>query len=63
MTITSTNNGSQKLNAVNMNDHIQAAHRLRSEQAHNLFKNLLTALLPSGSNFKSRYVLSLTRTA
>ena len=63
MTNTYTNSDRQDLRSMNMDDHIQAARRLRSEQAHSLIKNLLAALLPSGSSFKSRYVLSLTRTA
>ncbi|KKJ77290.1 hypothetical protein WH95_09705 [Kiloniella litopenaei] len=51
------------LNAADMSIHFQNARKVRSAEAHKLFGMFLKALVSPVSNWKTRYILALSRTA
>ncbi|WP_417431027.1 hypothetical protein [Kiloniella sp.] len=60
-TIESTNDFD--LTAADMSVHFQNARKMRSAEAHKLFRTLLETLTSPVSSWKTRYVLALSRTA
>ncbi|WP_120498504.1 hypothetical protein [Kiloniella sp. EL199] len=51
------------LAAVDMSVHFQTARKARSAEAHKLFKAIFSSLTSPVSNWKTRYILALSRTA
>ncbi|WP_020590695.1 hypothetical protein [Kiloniella laminariae] len=57
------NNAAFDFSAADMEQHILAARRLRSAEAHKLVTKLFHLLTSPFVGMKTRYVLALTRTA
>ncbi|KLN62547.1 hypothetical protein WH96_03475 [Kiloniella spongiae] len=51
------------LAAADMSVHFQTARKIRSAEAHKLFKAILNSLTAPVSSWKTRYILALSRTA
>ncbi len=51
------------LAAADINIHLQTARKIRSAEAHKLFKAIFNSLTAPVSSWKTRYILALSRTA
>jgi hypothetical protein len=51
------------LAAADMSVHFQTARKIRSAEAHKLFKAIFSCFTSPVSNWKARYILALSRTA
>ncbi|WP_085902334.1 hypothetical protein [Kiloniella majae] len=51
------------LAAADMSVHFQTARKIRSAEAHKLFKAIFNSLSSPVSSWKTRYILALSRTA